>query len=182
MLSCFYSHLLSTGRPISSSIIHLSKYFGDECFSVISLFQNSWFVIILHSDYECLTTGGHDAVSHFDIAGKEFGNVGGSVVILKCVSSCCIAGKTFSNVGGYVAVGGYLVSLKYVSTCIAGKAFGNVGGYVASSSSLIDILRSYASGFIFTTSLPPTVLYGALSSIRVSIIKWQVVPFSAHKG
>ena len=70
-----------------------------------------------------------------------------------------------------LVVGGYLVSLKYVSTCIAGKAFGNVGGYVASSSSLIDILRSYASGFIFTTSLPPTVLYGALSSIRVSIIK-----------
>ncbi|XP_066588819.1 5-aminolevulinate synthase, erythroid-specific, mitochondrial isoform X1 [Prorops nasuta] len=48
-----------------------------------------------------------------------------------------------------------------------GKAFGNVGGYIVSSSKLIDMIRSYAAGFIFTTSLPPTVLYGALTSIEI---------------
>ena len=49
----------------------------------------------------------------------------------------------------------------------AGKAFGNIGGYVAGNEMLIDTIRSYAAGFIFTTSLPPTVLYGATASMRV---------------
>ncbi|KAM6468227.1 5-aminolevulinate synthase, non-specific, mitochondrial isoform 1-T2 [Liasis olivaceus] len=47
-----------------------------------------------------------------------------------------------------------------------GKAFGCVGGYIASTSSLIDTVRSYAAGFIFTTSLPPMLLAGALQSVR----------------
>ncbi|XP_070514779.1 5-aminolevulinate synthase, erythroid-specific, mitochondrial [Cardiocondyla obscurior] len=48
-----------------------------------------------------------------------------------------------------------------------GKAFGNVGGYVVGTAKLIDMIRSYAAGFIFTTSLPPTVLYGALTSVEI---------------
>jgi 5-aminolevulinate synthase len=48
-----------------------------------------------------------------------------------------------------------------------GKAFGNVGGYIASTAKLIDMVRSYASGFIFTTSLPPTVLNGAYKAIEI---------------
>ncbi|XP_031839152.1 5-aminolevulinate synthase isoform X2 [Nomia melanderi] len=48
-----------------------------------------------------------------------------------------------------------------------GKAFGNVGGYIVGSSKLIDMIRSYAAGFIFTTSLPPTVLYGALAAVEI---------------
>lgn len=48
-----------------------------------------------------------------------------------------------------------------------GKAFGNVGGYIASSALLIDMIRSYAAGFIFTTSLPPTVLSGAAKAIEI---------------
>uniref|UniRef100_A0A8C5R6X2 5-aminolevulinate synthase n=1 Tax=Leptobrachium leishanense TaxID=445787 RepID=A0A8C5R6X2_9ANUR len=48
-----------------------------------------------------------------------------------------------------------------------GKAFGCVGGYIASTSGLIDTVRSYAAGFIFTTSLPPMLLAGAMASVKV---------------
>ncbi|HLB78934.1 MAG TPA: 5-aminolevulinate synthase [Dongiaceae bacterium] len=67
--------------------------------------------------------------------------------------------------GGVAEARGLMDRLTVINGTLA-KAFGVLGGYIASSTEIVDCIRSFAPGFIFTTALPPAVAAGALASVR----------------
>ncbi|RED52395.1 5-aminolevulinate synthase [Aestuariispira insulae] len=68
--------------------------------------------------------------------------------------------------GGVAEREGLMDEIDIIQGTLA-KAFGVIGGYIAASREIIDFVRSFGKGFIFTTALPPSIAAGALESVRI---------------
>jgi 5-aminolevulinate synthase len=75
--------------------------------------------------------------------------------------------------GGICAREGQMHRVHVLEGTLA-KAFGSLGGYIAASRNIVDAVRSYSPGFIFTTALPPAVCAGVVAAIRhLKESKWE---------
>lgn len=100
----------------------------------------------------------------------DFGDISGISKIAKKYNALTYLDEVHA-VGMYGEKGSGVTEELGLQNCIdivqgtLGKAFGTMGGYIASSNIICDAIRSYASGYIFTTALPPALVSAACSSI-----------------
>lgn len=73
----------------------------------------------------------------------------------------------YGDTGAGVAERDHLMDAVDIVTGTLAKAYGTIGGYVAGPKDLIDTVRSYAPGFVFSSSLPPMLVAGAAASVNV---------------
>jgi 5-aminolevulinate synthase len=101
----------------------------------------------------------------------DFGNIEGIVNLAKQynaltfldeVHAVGIYGKTGAGVADKLGLNDEIDIIQGT----LGKAFGTIGGYISSTNLICDVVRSYASGFIFTTAMPPAIASAAKASIQ----------------
>lgn len=143
-----------------------------------------------HSRAECLRFR-HNDVAHLDellsgiapgrpkiVAFESVYSMDGDIAPIEAIIELCEKHGALSYIDEVHAVGLYgprgggvaeargLMHRIDVIEGTLGKAYGVMGGYIAASKTLCDFVRSFASGFIFSTALPPAIAAGAAASIR----------------
>ena len=101
----------------------------------------------------------------------DFGNIEGIVKLAKQYNALTFLDEVHA-VGMYGKTGAGVADKLGLNNEIdiiqgtLGKAFGTIGGYISSTNLICDVVRSYASGFIFTTAMPPAIASAAKASIQ----------------